>query len=96
MAIRAWIYFYHFKDLYSGKIISYTISQRLQTKYILNGLKRVLAIQPKLPYRMTIQSNQGIQYQFKAYCQTLKPHPDWTSEYGLSEYELMLTSNSRG
>ena len=29
---------------------------------------------PKLPYRMTIHSDQGIQYQSKAYCQTLKQH----------------------
>lgn len=72
MVIIAWIYFYHFKDLYSGKIISYTISQRSQTKYVLEGLKQVMAARPKLPYRMTIHSDQGIQYQSKAYCQALK------------------------
>ncbi|PXY84840.1 IS3 family transposase [Lactobacillus melliventris] len=68
------LYFSPFKDLYSGEIISYTISQRPQTKYVLDGLKQVLAIRPKLPYRMTIHSDQGIQYQSKAYCQTLKQH----------------------
>lgn len=66
------LYFSPFKDLYSGEIISYTISQRPQIKYVLEGLKQVLAIRPKLPYRMTIHSDQGIQYQSKAYCQTLK------------------------
>ena len=68
------LYFSPFKDLYSGEIISYTISQRPQIKYVLEGLKQVLAIRPKLPYRMTIHSDQGIQYQSKAYCQTLKQH----------------------
>lgn len=68
------LYFSPFKDLFSGEIISYTISQRPQTKYVLEGLKQVLTIRPKLPYRMTIYSDQGIQYQSKAYCQTLKQH----------------------
>ena len=68
------IYLSLFKDLYSGEIISYTISQRPQTKYVLDGFKQVLAIRPKLPYPMTIHSDQVIQYQSKAYCQTLKQH----------------------
>ena len=50
------------------------ISQRPQTKYVLDGLKQVLASRPKLPYRMTIHSDQGVQYQSKAYCHTLKQH----------------------
>ncbi|MCX8725703.1 DDE-type integrase/transposase/recombinase [Lactobacillus sp. B4007] len=37
------IYLSPFKDLYSGEIISYTIIQRPQTKYVLDGLKQVLA-----------------------------------------------------
>ena len=41
------LYFSPFKDLYSGEIISYTISQWPQTKYVLDGLKQVLAIRPK-------------------------------------------------
>lgn len=40
------IYFSPFKDLYSGEIICYTTSQRPQTKYVLDGLKQVLAAQP--------------------------------------------------
>ena len=68
------IYFSPFKDLYSGEIISYTISQWQQTKYILEGFKQVMAVRPKLPYRMTIHSDQGIQYQSKAYWQALKQY----------------------
>lgn len=68
------IYFSPFKDIYSDEIISYTISQRPQTKYVLEELKHVMAARPKLPYRMTIHSDQGIQYQSKAYCQALKQH----------------------
>lgn len=64
------VYLSPFKDLYSGEIISYTISERPQTKYV---LKRVVAARPdNLPYRMTIHSDQGIQYQSKAYCRALK------------------------
>lgn len=48
------LYFSPFKDLYSGEIISYTISQQPQTKYVLEGLKQVIAARPKLPYRKTI------------------------------------------
>ncbi|BDR61171.1 hypothetical protein KIM322_14320 [Lactobacillus xylocopicola] len=50
------------------------ISHLLKTFTVVKSSATPLVSRPKLPYRMTIHSDQGIQYQSKAYCQTLKQH----------------------
>lgn len=68
------VYLSPFKDLCSGEIISYTITDRPLTQYVIQGLREVFKARPKLQYRMTVHSDQGIQYQSNAYRHELRKH----------------------
>nr|WP_241760552.1 IS3 family transposase [Lactobacillus johnsonii] len=68
------VYLSPFKDLCSGEIISYTITDRPLTKYVIQGLREVFKARPKLRYRMTVHSDQGIQYQSNTYRHELRKH----------------------
>lgn len=75
MTMKERVYLSPFKDLYNGEIISYTISDHPRTSYVLEGLRGVFESRPKeLKYRMSIHSNQGIQYQSNEHRHTLKKH----------------------
>ncbi|MCX8725777.1 IS3 family transposase, partial [Lactobacillus sp. B4007] len=75
MTIRDRVYLSPFKDLFSGEIISYTITDRPLIRYVLEGLEGVFTARPKLlNYRMTIHSDQGIQYQSNPYRHALRKH----------------------
>lgn len=75
MTIRDRVYLSPFKDLFSGEIISYTVTDRPLTRYVLEGLEGVFTARPKLlNYRMTIHSDQGIQYQSNPYRHALRKH----------------------
>jgi putative transposase len=75
MTINDRVYLSPFKDLFSGEIISYTITDRPLTKYVLQGLQGVFDARTKsLQYRMTVHSDQGIQYQSNIYRHTLRKH----------------------
>ncbi len=44
------------------------------TQYVIQGLREVFKARPKLQYRMTVHSDQGIQYQSNAYRHELRKH----------------------
>ncbi|WP_229773315.1 IS3 family transposase, partial [Lactobacillus acetotolerans] len=73
MSMKERVYLSPFKDLYGGVILGYTITDRPLTSYVLAGLQQVINKRPNnLGYRMTIHSDQGIQYQSHAYRAALK------------------------
>ncbi|MCT3214141.1 hypothetical protein EFO90_07010 [Lactiplantibacillus plantarum] len=59
-------------DLYSDKILEQSISLTPTVEFIMKPLKHLIEKRPKLPYRMTIYSDQGFQYQNKRYTHLLK------------------------
>lgn len=50
------------------------ITDRPLTQYVIQGLREVFKARPKLQYRMTVHSYQGIQYQSNAYRHELRKH----------------------
>lgn len=75
MTIHDRVYLSPFKDLCSGEIISYAITDSPKTKYVLEGLNKVFESRPEdLKYRMTVHSDQGVQYQSNIYRHTLRKH----------------------
>lgn len=66
------IYLSPFKDLCGARIISFSISEHPTTDFVIEGLNEVIAQRPELSYRMTIHSDQGIQYQSHKYMNCLK------------------------
>ncbi|MHA3065358.1 IS3 family transposase [Lacticaseibacillus saniviri] len=61
-------------DLYSGEILAYEISEHPTFEFALKPLKAALDAIPDLPYRTTVHTDQGFQYQNKRWRQTLKSH----------------------
>lgn len=68
-------YFTCIYDLFSGEVLSYGISLHPTVEFTVNVLTAALAVIPEdLSYRTTVHSDQGFQYQHKAWIQTLKIH----------------------
>lgn len=72
MSLNERIYLSPYKDLCGGAIIGCSISEHPNTEFVMEGLKEVIDQRPKLDYRMTIHSDQGIQYQSNKYRRKLK------------------------
>ncbi|UIF30312.1 IS3 family transposase [Levilactobacillus brevis] len=65
-------YFTAYIDLYNGEILEWAISQHPTVKFVTDPLERLIVRRPKVPYRMTIHSDQGFQYQNCRYISILK------------------------
>lgn len=63
MSMNERIYLSPYKDLCGGTMIGFSISVHPNTEFVMKGLKEVIDKRPKLNYRMTIHSDQEIQYQ---------------------------------
>ena len=59
-------------DVCTKEIISYSISKRPTLEFVMESLSKAIKVIPNLPYRTTIHSDQGWQYQHKTWVQTLK------------------------
>lgn len=59
-------------DVYNGEIIEWAIDRRPTVDFVTRPLKRLLAKRPELPYRMTVHSDQGFQYQNYRYVKILQ------------------------
>lgn len=68
------VYLSPIKDLCSGEIVSYNISNHPTTDFVMKPLIELINKRPVLNYRMTVHSDQGIQYQTNSWRQTLKKH----------------------
>lgn len=68
------VYLSPIKDLCSGEIVSYNISDHPTTDFVMKPLIELINKRPVLSYRMTVHSDQGIQYQTNTWRQTLKKH----------------------
>lgn len=66
------VYLSPIKDLCTGEIVSYNISDHLTTDFVMKPLIELINKRPMLNYRMTVHSDQGIQYQTNTWRQTLK------------------------
>ncbi|MHB9951215.1 IS3 family transposase [Ligilactobacillus murinus] len=66
------VYLSPIKDLCTGEIVSYNISDHLTTDFVMKPLIELINKRPTLNYRMTVHSDQGIQYQTNTWRQTLK------------------------
>lgn len=65
-------YFTAYVDLYSGEVLSWAISLHPTVEFVTKPLDQLLSSRTKLPYRMTIHSDQGFQYQNWEYRTRLK------------------------
>lgn len=61
-------------DLFSGEILAYNISDHPTVEFALKPLKEALDSLPALPYRTTVHTDQGFQYQHRHWRQVLKEH----------------------
>jgi transposase InsO family protein len=68
------VYLSPIKDLCSGEIVSYNIGDHPTTDFVMKPLIELINKRPKLSYRMTVHSDQGIQYQTNMWRQALKKH----------------------
>lgn len=68
------VYLSPIKDLCTGEIVSYNISDHPTTDFVMKPLIELINKRPTLDYRMTVHSDQGIQYQTNIWRQTLKKH----------------------
>ena len=66
------VYLSQIKDLCSGEIVSYNISDHPTPDSVMKPLMELINKRPLLNYRMTVHSDQGIQYQTKLWQQALK------------------------
>ena len=57
------VYLSPIKDLCSGEIVSFNISDHPTTDFVMKPLIELINKRPVLNYRMTVHSDQGIQYQ---------------------------------
>jgi putative transposase len=62
------------KDLHDNTIACFAIGDHPTTELVMKPLKKLIQQRPTLNYRMTIHSDQGIQYQSTAWRRTLKKH----------------------
>ncbi|WP_413628263.1 IS3 family transposase [Fructilactobacillus vespulae] len=65
-------YFTAYMDLYNGEILEWNIGRRPTVDFVTRPLKRLVARCSSLPYRMTIHSDQGFQYQNFRYVNILR------------------------
>ncbi|MCM3571512.1 IS3 family transposase, partial [Neobacillus mesonae] len=61
-------------DLYSGEILAFNISLHPTVSFALKPLHEALEALPRLPYRTTVHSDQGFQYQHHSWVRELKEH----------------------
>lgn len=61
-------------DLYSGEILAFNIDLHPTVKFALKPLHDTLEALPELPYRTTVHSDQGHQYQHRSWVKELKEH----------------------
>ncbi|WP_252897966.1 DDE-type integrase/transposase/recombinase [Amylolactobacillus amylophilus] len=66
------IYISLFTDFFSGEILSYSTSLHPNTEFVLESLNPVLEMVKDVPYKTTIHSDQGTQYQSGKYHSALK------------------------
>lgn len=66
------IYVSLFEDFFSGEILSYSISLHPNTELVTDSLIPVIELAKTAPYKTTIHSDQGIQYQGGTYVGILK------------------------
>ncbi|WP_370447986.1 transposase [Lactobacillus sp. CBA3606] len=65
-------YFTAYIDLYNGEILEWAIGRRPTVDFVTRPLERLVSRRPDLPYRMTIHSDQGFQYQNCRYVNILR------------------------
>ncbi|CAH0419517.1 IS3 family transposase [Periweissella ghanensis] len=58
-------------DLYSGTVLSWNIGLSPSVKFVIDPLDELIKNRPSLPYRMTVHSDQGLQYQHHQFVTTL-------------------------
>lgn len=68
------LYLTVYLDLFNREILTWNISDSPTVAFVTKPLDELLAKRPDLPYRMTIHSDQGFQYQNKQYIKRLKQH----------------------
>ncbi|KRL27694.1 integrase core domain protein [Limosilactobacillus frumenti DSM 13145] len=68
------VYLSPIKDLCTDEIVSFNISEHPTTDFVMKPLTELIKQRPALNYRMTVHSDQGIQYQTSIWCHTLKKH----------------------
>ncbi|WP_263505245.1 IS3 family transposase [Apilactobacillus apinorum] len=68
------VYLSPIMDLFSGEIVSFNISTHPNMDCVMNPLKRAIKLIDGLPYRTTIHSDQGSQYQSHIWQRELKKH----------------------
>jgi transposase InsO family protein len=73
------IYLEPIMDLFSGEILAFNISAHPTLEFALKPLKEALDGLPELPYRTTVHTDQGFQYQHKQWQKTLKTHHTFQS-----------------
>src|SRR5699024_1435035 len=73
------LYLSPFMDVFSGEILSYTISRAPTLDIAIKPLKELIEHRPDLAYRMTVHSDQGWQYQHKKWVSHLKEHKTFQS-----------------
>lgn len=61
-----------FLDMYNGEILSFRVSERPNSKAIMEALDEAIERTKDCPYRTTVHSDQGWAYQMKAYVKKLK------------------------
>lgn len=65
-------YFTAFIDLFSNEILEWNISLHPTVAFVTDPLNKLIHNRPNLKYRMTIHSDQGVQYQNYEYWSLLK------------------------
>ncbi|MCX4354389.1 IS3 family transposase [Ligilactobacillus murinus] len=66
------VYLSPIKDLCTDEIVSYSISKHPTTDFVVKPLDALIKLRPKLNYRMTLHSDQGVQYQSVQWRKKLK------------------------
>jgi transposase InsO family protein len=61
-------------DLFSGEILAYNISDSPTVTFAVKPLQEALDNLPELPYRTTVHTDQGFQYQNRRWVKVLKQH----------------------
>lgn len=61
-------------DLFSGEILSFNLSLHPTVEFALKPLQEALDNLPDLPYRTTVHTDQGFQYQNQQWVRELKKH----------------------
>lgn len=63
-----------FLEMFNGEILSFQLSERPNAKAIMDALEEAIEKAKDCPYRTTIHSEQGWDYQMNAYVKKLKDH----------------------